>query len=473
MVCLVAALSVRAAEPVVTVLPVEFQSYRVTCTIAADPDDPATIAVAERLPRELSAWIDRMLGQRWTFAAAFVTEADWSATGQLERVPFAATVAEGDVHYRIVVSRRGSRWSARLRAFEPLYEHLTPVRPVSCFDERELAGRVATGLRDLFRPRAVWERQDDQTVRMRIQAAALANPDPEQPLLSPGEVFAPHLVFRNRQQEVLKVQEFPWTYLVLGDLDDGRGVGTVVSGLNNPLGARPRGRIELVAVAVRPQWPETTVQVVARSQPPRPLPAHRLELTDVAASAGEPPPPLERLTDRDGRVTLPRGAVPQLQWLRVTSGDLLLANVPVLPGARPTAILELPDDAVRLHAEGELKVLQGDVVSVVAQRAALIASARTAAKKRQWDDANLRVRQLDALAASAAATSVASLKSRVSAIRVAALNDARAKRDRVTEKRIQRLCDDTEELIQHYLANDKVKQVKEEIAELEAALKVE
>lgn len=463
------ATSSRGDEPVAaapSVLPVEFQSYRVRCVIAADPFTAAD-SEASRLVRDLPSWVARQMGQRWQFAAAAAADPAWALAGLAVSDSAGDDFADVDVGYRVVVRRQGSRVVAEIRSFEPLFHFASPLRTVACLDDRELGATVASELLSLFRPRAAWERQDDRTVRMRVQGAALSAGESERSLAASGDVFAPALVFRNRQKQVQKLQEYPWTYVVIDAIDDGRGTAHVVSGLRNPLGAKPRGRIEQIAVAVRPLWPESTVQVFARSQPPRPLPAHQLELSDIAVEA-DPLAPLRKLTtDRDGEVRLARGESPQLQWLRVTSGDLLLAKVPLLPGAFPTARLELPDDRVRLHAEGELKVLQGDVVSIVAQRTALIATARAAGKQRQWDVAKLRLRQLDAL------PSPQSLRERVSSIRVPAVTSAREQRDKVSEQRVNRLCNDTEELIQHYLADDKVKQVKEELAELEAALKVE
>jgi hypothetical protein len=92
-----------------------------------------------------------------------------------------------------------------------------------------------------------------------------------------------------------------------------------------------------------------------------------------------------------------------------------------------------------------------------------MAAARSLAKKRQWDEAKRRLRQIDAL------PQPQTFKERISSIRAAA-DTARQRKDRVTEQRIVRLCDETTELVTHYLTDEKVKLLKEEIAELEASL---
>jgi hypothetical protein len=463
--------AVRAEEPAEAPLPpppFEFQPYRVTCEVAVDPDDPDIAPLAETVVRELPNWVERTVGGRWEFGINAAGPADWARRARLESAPWSGFPPEADIVFRVVVRREGNRLCADVLAYEPLFNHRSPVRTATSLDPREVPASVTVELLQLFRPRAVWERQDDQTVRLRIQAGALSAGEDHGPMVTESEVFAPWIVFRNRERQVQQVQELPWTYLVLGETDDGRGVGRVVSGLRNPLGARPRGRIDLVAVALRPQWTETAVQVMALSQPPRPLPAHRVELQPLLLepdAAEASPQPTLLLTDREGQVRLSRDNFPRLHWLRITSGDLLLAKVPVLAGASATARLELPDDSLRLHAEGQLKLLQGDLISVVAQRSALMATARAAAKKQDWEAARLRLRQIDAL------PTPQSLKQRVSAVRVEAVTTARQRRDRLAEQRINRLCNETEEMIQHYLADDKVRQLKEELAELEAALK--
>jgi len=455
--------------------PLEFLPYRVTCLVAHDPNDVSSAASAARLAYELPQWVARGVGGRWTLATTLLEAPEWAVRGGLHQLtpdePGNFQKAESaDTIYHVVVRRDVNRFCVDLRAWEPLFGHLSPVRTVATLDVRELAAETFTAMQELFRPRAQWERQDDQTVRLRIQAGALSAGDSPFPVARPAEVFAPWMVFRNREREIQKVQELPWTFFVLSQAEDGRGTGQLVSGLRSPLGAKPRGRIELVAVAIRPQWADTDLQVAALSKPPRPLPAHRVEVTPV--QLGDAPqavaePPAAWLTDREGHVRLPREAEPRLQWLRVTSGDLLLAKVPLMPGAVAAARLELPDDSLRLLAEGQLKILQADLVSVVAQRSAFMAAARSEAKKQNWENAKRCLRQLDAL------PSAQSFREQVSAVRVPAVAEARQRRDRVAEQRINRLCNETEELIQRYLVNDKVKELKEELADLEAALKVE
>ena len=58
---------------------------------------------------------------------------------------------------------------------------------------------------------------------------------------------------------------------------------------------------------------------------------------------------------------------------------------------------------------------------------------------------------------------------RLAAIRVPAVNAAKARKDRGAEARINRLCDEMATLIRQYLSEDRIKQLNEEAAELRKA----
>jgi hypothetical protein len=59
---------------------------------------------------------------------------------------------------------------------------------------------------------------------------------------------------------------------------------------------------------------------------------------------------------------------------------------------------------------------------------------------------------------------------KLSAIRVPALNAAKARKDRNSQVRIERMCKDVAELIDRYLDADKIRLVKEELDELKKAV---
>jgi hypothetical protein len=137
-----------------------------------------------------------------------------------------------------------------------------------------------------------------------------------------------------------------------------------------------------------------------------------------------------------------------------------LARVPFVPGSVPFLRLEVPADSVRLQVEGELQVLQSELINLVAERNTLIAAARGASKKGDWQRVAILRKQLDELPPKRTFTS------KLAGIRVPAVNAAKAKKDRNGQVRVERLCKDVAELIERYLDPEKLKLIKYEIDQL-------
>jgi hypothetical protein len=307
---------------------------------------------------------------------------------------------------------------------------------------------------------------DDYSARIVVQAAAIAGPNPEFPILHEHEAFTPWVIARKLDGSVQRQQTIPWTYFIAQAIEHGRGPVRVVSGLRGPLSARPRGRIEYRAVAARSQWPQTWLECYALSQPPRLLGAHRVELTPIDVSAAEEPAELPQpqatITNRTGRAAIEAGTAPMV-WAAIYSGALKLARVPLVPGSLNIARIDLPDDAIRLQAEGQLQLIQNELVDLVALRSIVMASARAAAKKNDWTTAR------DKVAAARKLNNPQQFLERIAGVRVPAIAAALEKKDRTTEQRVIRMCEETAELVKHYLDEERVKLLQEEIDELEAA----
>ncbi len=453
-------------------LPIEFQPYRVTIHLTSDPHSTVAGRMLTDLRASLPTMLDRTIGPRWDVrwrpedAPAAVPQLPTESKDVAAAPPEPTVVPQPpDVEYRVAVSGRTGEFAAAIHAYEPLWDRHSPQRNVHTSDARELPSLVIQALAELFRPRALWERHDETQVRLRVQGAALADPDPALPLLRQPEMFEPWIFFMGRGGIVQRTAAIPYTLCVLKEHEAGRGVGTVVSGLKNPLTSRPRGRVELIASACRAQWPATGLELVSRSHPPRPLVAH-----NVTVQRGRLDPsseaelnPLELISDRRGRVRL--NSIFQVPWVTVaiTSGDQILADVPIVPGAVPELRLELPDDLLRLRVEGQLRLLQGELVSIVAERTALMLATRAAAKRADWNLVDSLLDQLTSL------PTPLKLREQISGIRVPAVAAARSQNDTLNERRIQRLCDETDELLQRHLADEKIRLIVEEMAELQAA----
>jgi hypothetical protein len=230
-----------------------------------------------------------------------------------------------------------------------------------------------------------------------------------------------------------------------------------------------------VALGTGRRGPETRLTLITRPPARKPLAGVEVEVT------GSPTPPeelrddkekaaalkdaarLPRLVaDRNGLVVVNSSVAPAGQpvWLYVRSGQALLARVPFVPGVQSVETLELPDDTLRLETEGRVALLQAELVDAVARRAVLLAQAKGRAKTQDWDGVSEAFRQIDGM------RKAPSFTVDINAIRIPALKLAKARRDRTTAARIEKLCEETLELVNNYLDEDKVKEVRDELAEM-------
>jgi len=222
-----------------------------------------------------------------------------------------------------------------------------------------------------------------------------------------------------------------------------------------------------MVVAVRSTTPSTRLELATQSKPSLPLVAHRIELRDVPEipkpdEVVDPDPHLLKvlLTDRRGLVSIPAETDSRVVWLFAYSGKHLLARVPFVPGSAAAARLDVPDDAPRLEAESELQVLQGQLIETVAARNTVYARIRAKIKKNELsidEDEEKEVRGLP---------DAGVYLERLIAVRVPAVKAAKLRRDRASEARVNRMCDEMVDLIRQYLNEDKRRQLLEELKEL-------
>jgi hypothetical protein len=222
------------------------------------------------------------------------------------------------------------------------------------------------------------------------------------------------------------------------------------------LPARKSFRVETLALALRPLANATTVKLLSRGQSGIPLAAYDVDLM------GEDKKLLTTiLSDRQGRFELLGTPDRPLNWIQVRSGQQKIALLPIVPGAIPLLDLEIPSDANRQKVEARLAVMQARLMEIVVERAALMRLLKRIADEERWDEIDpVAVRLTEKLPAREL------LKAEVLAIRISEVKHATEMNDRLAASRIQKICDETLELIDRHLAEEKVKDLIELTLEL-------
>lgn len=470
-----------AADPSVAPaeLPPERRPYEVRLLVAFD-SELFSLNATRSILAEIEQTATNCAGELWSAKASPIDWLNPVSMRGLERLDqsFLAQRYPGesaDVWFVVTLEALPVGARVSVRSWQPDVRVSTVAVHIDVLDLRELPVCTMRLCRDLFRPMGVVEQGTDKTVRIRLRAGELVTPDPTFAQLEPGDLLLPMLAYRDKNKQIERLQAIPWTYISVNEIDGSSVTGTVQSGLKMSLASKKRGRIDTLVVGIRPEFESTRVELLTQSKPILPLMAHRLE---VRTEAMIPRPTEENpdvdpnstlltelITDRRGLASVKVVPAKPLLWLFAFSGQNLLARVPFIPGIAKEAKLEVPDDATRLSAEADLQMLQGEVIDAVALRNTAITTIRAAAKKNDWAAVNQKIALLKRQEDSG------SFVDRLIAIRVAGTTAAKARKDKIGEARINRMCDEATNLINVHLGPDKIRLVVEEVQALQAAEK--
>jgi hypothetical protein len=453
--------------------PNELWPYRVRVDAALDLELDNAPGPRQALREQIRQRLRGQIGGFWDLEFPDEAESELVSPADLPRrtEEFFAPHLNGphDKLFSLGVSRQGNRWLVQAREWDGTLRLLGPVIQRETFEPREVPSVAVEALRAAFRPLTHIEQTKEGVITLRGRAARIPPHDPAWNPLRSGGVFEPYYRYLNKERRVDKIQRIPWTYLVCGEPVAGEGIapGQAISGLRTAISARRR-RIEAVALGA----PLTDISTVVRltTRPPSRKPIAGVEIfvrkernLAPVPEGQSPPPPLTRLvSDRRGEFILPPGLVPPGTpvWLFIYSGSQTLARVPFMPGMRPREELELADDSLRLQVEGDIALLQARLVDQAAQRAVMLAMARKRAGEKNFTEAAQILRSVSD------SFQPAGMLADLNTIRSPALKTARETRDRQTEARVKKLCDDTAEIINAHFGPEKINELREEFAEL-------
>ncbi|MCA9020665.1 MAG: hypothetical protein KDA74_11010, partial [Planctomycetaceae bacterium] len=169
----------------------------------------------------------------------------------------------------------------------------------------------------------------------------------------------------------------------------------------------------------------------------------------------------EFLTNRSGTIDINADPQQPLVWLYIRSGKALVANVPYLPGIDSQISIQIPDDRIRLGVEGELAVLNGELIEAVADLSMKMSRIRRWAKSEDWDKVNTGIRELESELSPRKI-----FQDKLNVIRVSAVEAAQAQNNRAAQVRIASLCRETGDRIDRFLSPTGIIDLKTEIQDL-------
>ncbi|MBL8868335.1 MAG: hypothetical protein JNK90_01020, partial [Planctomycetaceae bacterium] len=391
-----------------------------------------------------------------------------------------------------------------------------------------IAAPIAGLIRDSFTPVARIEESSPTTVKMRGRAAGLVTAETHPVLLQEGDVLQAVVRRNDRNGQPSLLETVPWTFIVAHNVQREHVDGFVFTGVRGGLEGRRNSRTQRLAMLVKTQGARTELQVVTQNAKDKPLAATQIferlpggdksepigrtdwrgimrlpnpkeqpiatlripivkpaaetatdsaAPADAAAPANTPPadaaaaPATSAPAAADTAAAAPTEAEEEVKTVKlrvplmiyyVKNGETLLARLPVVLGLSPVVTAEVPDDSRRLQAEGLMKGFQSEVVDVVAARQIGAARVRLRIDERKLDlaqemlDSLRKVKDYDIMARE------------LDAIEKRVLDKKAGDITPVAQMRIEKMFQQTRELLQKYLQNDLVKKVERE---LDAAIK--
>ena len=381
-----------------------------------------------------------------------------SLTG--EAITESKAIGKFDKVFLTTLSQQTGLITIATREWDDSSRNLGSYHTQSTWNSHEVAPQLAANVLEAFRPFAEVETVGEDTTEFLIRGGEFFARNPEMQQFQPGEYLVPYLRYLDRERIVQKIQFLPWTFLKVEEVDRSRISASVISAFQNPIAAARR-RVEIRAMRIRPHLPSTEVLIYPRGSKLNPLVGYRCEVMSRIPTEEDPVEDrLELITNRSGIVTVPADKQSPIQFLYVYSGQALLAKVPLIPGYAPRLEIEVPDDSHRLNVEGEVSLMQSQLIDLVATREVLMARARGASATKNWSDVARFINDLQAL------PTQMDFNTRIEAIQVGAVYEARQAKDRVAEYRIKKLCDGIRTSVEKHIDPLRIAEFRREMDEI-------
>ncbi|WP_417392256.1 hypothetical protein [Gimesia sp.] len=502
------ALSVPATRPlyaqaattetgVVPHLHISLQPYRTRIEIACDPESRLDEYERRQLLSRLHQIIERSVGEKWLLHAPGPPQAEttvgifenhWlplcTSTGLLRLQPDQILARYPQQPFEklflIVVEPAGIGYRISGREFDYYSQRLSPLSENITYEKQFLAETTFDLLRDLFSSVVSIETVEGEQVTVSEQASQFLTPDPGVATLEINSFLLPFFRYLNRDREVKNIQMIPWTYLSIQEMNRKHATCSVTSGLRGILDGSRR-RVEMLALAVQPRFQATELSLIPRGtstqtyagmkvqlSPLNPQEVRQLQI-EAKKESEETKKPLrepdyvtgEFLTNRSGTIEIDADPQQPLIWLYIRSGNALVANVPYLPGIDSQISIQIPDDRIRLSVEGELAVLNGELIEAVAELSMKMSHIRKWAKSEEWTKVETGIRELESELSPRKI-----FQDKLNVIRVSAVEAAQAQNNRTAQARIASLCRETENRIDRFLSPTGIIDLKTEIQDL-------
>ncbi|HWB13770.1 MAG TPA: hypothetical protein VG826_31380 [Pirellulales bacterium] len=437
----------------------EMTPYRIRVLLAMASEPELTPHLREQVEARVMERAEKAVGASWDLSVGVPPlELGVKMISSLSRLPMddlPETLVESDSDKLLLVAVRVTDGGFQVEARDyDLHARLTGSPLVRDVRQRELLpDEVFQAVLSAFAPLARVEKVDDKQVTLRQRAASLPPIDPSIVFATPGDIYRSVRRYNDRDGKLKKLMPIEWTFLVVEQVNEAELACQMYTGLRSPLTGRSRGHDERLAMLVRPTGGSTELELHSRIlggdvKSVRPMAGYAVYAHPVDSTKTD----LIGRTDGDGKLIVHADFNP-LRILLVKHGGEPLARLPMMPGLEPRMQVDIPDDDDRLLAEGIINGFQERFVDVIARRQVLMTQIRARLEDNKAAEAKSMLEEL-----------------RTFKRQEDYINEVRVQKQRAVspDKRIQRkidkLFDDTEQVIIRFLNPAEVEKIESEVS---------
>ena len=209
--------------------------------------------------------------------------------------------------------------------------------------------------------------------------------------------FLPIIRLTDRKGELVKLQPIEFTYLTSERKDGADLRASIESNRRAPLSQRKSKRSQKLALVIRPPERSTRVFLVSDDKDRTPM-----EGFEVWARSPEAPVEDKILlgkTDWRGSIDIPPDSE-GLRLILIKRGERGLRRLPIMPGLYDSVESTLPNDETRLYAQGVVRGLENEILSMVIQRTVFEADAKKGIEDKNMEFIKKSLNQLEDLSIS-------------------------------------------------------------------------
>jgi len=454
--------SLRAA----VATPIQERPYKVLMLVSFSDNPIHTTTFRETTLRSFGEIAARLVGRLWRLevrdATGSAPDRDAAALRALHATDLAEQAAGRDKVFVAHIAETDGTFRITARELDAGTSLLGAVFRAEVEDRPQVAKELFRICARMFSPVGkVVETGRDQNAVIRVQGSALAPEDDDLALVVPGTPFRPVWRVLGRDGALRAARPVPWTYLVARQIEGGRVECTVESALRTPLALRTRERAELVAVATRQSRAPTVMRFVCGAER---TPVAGREVT-FGAGKGERGASLG-WTDEEGKIAIPARLI-GVTTVALRVGADATFRAPIVASLVEEVTLAVNVDPAAadraLLMEGRIVALEERVVDAIVLHNSLAARIEGYMREKNWSAAERLVGQLHSV------TTPKGFRKQLDALRKQASGETLKAVSSVTRRRIGKLLDETEEIVERAPTTAAAYDIERAVAEARSA----